>query len=287
MSTLALVWIDSIHVGSSTAKALLRYLSTHNFYKPGFFFKNSTYMKALEISEKTLQRAFDHLEKNNFITIERRFDESGRQIPNGIYLLIPDEFIHSYEKMIDGEGVKFIEENSPVKMTTLGASKCGGPPRQNDDPYNIKRKNNKYNSKRKSKKPVIQEIEIPLWLTKQAWDEFKSHRVHIKKPMTLLSERKMLNKLQKLKDDGQNPIELLDRSIRNNWQDVFPEKPEQTNFKYTKQQLPTADQKYTICTNCKRPELYCECHIKLASRETSHAFLNEIKGKLKGNLINR
>lgn len=152
MSTIALVWIDSIHVGNSTAKSFLRYLATHNFHKPGFFFKNATYMKALEISKKTLERAFEHLEKNNFITIERRFDENGRQIPNGIYLNIPQEFIDNYEKMIQGEGVKNVVDNYPVKMTPLGASKCPPPPRQNDAPYNNNINNNKSNNKREREK---------------------------------------------------------------------------------------------------------------------------------------
>lgn len=155
MSTPALVWIDSIQVGNSTAKSLLRYLATHNFHKPGFFFKNATYMAALEISEKTLQRSFTHLEEKNFITIERRFDENGRQISNGIYLNIPDEFLEKYEKTIL-EGVKNAEQNdapnSPVNMTTLGASTCRGGSRQYDDPYNNNKTNNKINNKRESKK---------------------------------------------------------------------------------------------------------------------------------------
>lgn len=148
MSVPALVWIDSIHVGNTVAKALLRYLATHNFMTRGFYFKNSTYMAALEISEKTLQRAFSHLEQNNFITIERRFNEHGRQISNGIYLNIPQEFIDSYEERIR-EGVKLSDpKNSPVKMTTLGASDCRPPPRQDDVPYNNNKNNNKLNRER-------------------------------------------------------------------------------------------------------------------------------------------
>jgi len=148
MSVPALVWIDSIYVGNTVAKALLRYLATHNFLKPGFFFKNSTYMAALEISEKTLQRSFAHLEKNNFITIERRFDDNGRQLSNGIYLNIPQDFIDSYEERIK-EGVKLsVPLPPPVKVTTLGSSDCRLPPRQSDDPYNNNKNNYKINRER-------------------------------------------------------------------------------------------------------------------------------------------
>jgi hypothetical protein len=165
MSTVALFWIDSIQVGNFFAKALLRYLATHNFHKPGFFFKNSTYMTALEISEKTLQRALTHLENDNLITIEHRFDENGRQISNGIYLNIPDEFLNNYEKMI-GEGVRSDGKNSPPQSTTLGSSSSRPPHRLIDDPYNsnitnIKSNNNigeeitkKRKKKRKPEKPI-------------------------------------------------------------------------------------------------------------------------------------
>lgn len=144
MSIVTMNWVDSIQVGNATAKALLRFLCTHNFLKPGFFFKNSTYMRALEISEKTLQRAFNHLETKGFITIERRFDEDGRQISNGIYLNVPDKFVQEYEsKFGQNDGV-----GGGVIMTTLGASNCRGGGRQADDPYNNNINNNKYNTKR-------------------------------------------------------------------------------------------------------------------------------------------
>lgn len=167
MSHLALLWVDSIQVGSSSLKAFLRFLATHNFPKPGFFFKNETYCYALEISEKTLQRILEQGASANLIKIERRFDDSGRQITNGIYLNIPDEFLNVYESKLMGRDVKLSEEISPDNMTTLGTSSCRPRGSQDDDPIIITNNNKsnsnigdsqKIKSKKKKKKP---EVSIP------------------------------------------------------------------------------------------------------------------------------
>lgn len=145
MSTPQILWVDSIKVGNSTAKALLRFLASHNFQKPGIFFKNESYMNALEISERTLQRAFDHLEKNKFITRNQRFDKNGRQIENVIYLNIPKEFHDDYEKRL----------NNPINVGggrqsdgARGVNLTGGG-RQSDHPLIINN-NNKYNNKKQT-----------------------------------------------------------------------------------------------------------------------------------------
>jgi hypothetical protein len=187
MSVPTLVWIDSIQVGNSTAKALLRYLATHNFHKPGFFFKNSTYAKALEVSERSIQRSFDLLENKKFITVERRFDESGRQISNGIYFNIPDEFLNNYERTIEsgGEGDKpIVTQGEGDSMSPLGVTQCQGGGRHNVTPYNNKRSNNKINNKKSfyenSKKHDFSES-----MDKMANEEkhIEEHRVFKSTPM--------------------------------------------------------------------------------------------------------
>jgi len=98
MSVIATYWVDSIQVGNPHAKALLRFLASHNFHKPGFIFKNSTYVSALEVCERTVIRSLQLLEEKGFILKENTFDKNGRQKTNTIYLNIPQEFIDDYEK---------------------------------------------------------------------------------------------------------------------------------------------------------------------------------------------
>ncbi len=72
------------------------------------------------------------------------------------------------------------------------------------------------------KDPVKEKpIELPAWLPRESWEEFKQNRKDIKKPLTALGERKALKRLQTLKDQGQNPIEVLEMAIIGNWSGLF------------------------------------------------------------------
>jgi hypothetical protein len=64
-------------------------------------------------------------------------------------------------------------------------------------------------------------IDFPSWLKKDAWDEFREHRRNIKKPMSLLAEKKLLSKLEILKNEGQDPYEIINESIINGWSGLF------------------------------------------------------------------
>ena len=63
--------------------------------------------------------------------------------------------------------------------------------------------------------------DIPDWLDKVIWAEFKKHRNRLRKPMTQYAEHLLLNKLDKLRIDGYDPNTLLNESIEMGWQTVF------------------------------------------------------------------
>ncbi len=69
--------------------------------------------------------------------------------------------------------------------------------------------------------------------------EFIKMRDFIKKPMTDFALKKMLNKLAKLSNDPQTQIAILEKSIMNNWQDIY-ELKEETKPTPTKQQTDDA-----------------------------------------------
>jgi hypothetical protein len=62
---------------------------------------------------------------------------------------------------------------------------------------------------------------LPDWLPGTAWEEFKQHRIAIKKRMTPLAETKTLKELSKLRDEGCNPVQVLEQSIQRGWAGVF------------------------------------------------------------------
>lgn len=53
------------------------------------------------------------------------------------------------------------------------------------------------------------------------WNDFREHRKKIRKPMTALAEIKILSELERLRERGQDPAEILNRSIMNGWTGVF------------------------------------------------------------------
>jgi uncharacterized protein YdaU (DUF1376 family) len=72
-------------------------------------------------------------------------------------------------------------------------------------------------------------IELPVWLSETNWKDFVEFRKFIKKPMTEKAKQLMLSKLQKIKDNGHDPILAMNTSIANNWSDIYEPKPNTLN----------------------------------------------------------
>lgn len=75
---------------------------------------------------------------------------------------------------------------------------------------------------------VVATTSIPAWLDADTWAAFCEMRKSIKHPMTPYAEKLMLAKLERFAAQGISAKGLLERSIVNNWRDVFPE---QGNFR--------------------------------------------------------
>jgi hypothetical protein len=63
-------------------------------------------------------------------------------------------------------------------------------------------------------------VALPGWLSAEDWADFVEHRKDIRKPMTDRAERRMLKQLCALHTAGHDVTALIDRAIRNGWQDV-------------------------------------------------------------------
>ena len=78
--------------------------------------------------------------------------------------------------------------------------------------------------------------ELPEWLDKFIWSEFKKHRKILRKPMTPHAEDLILLKCQrtyeeyvKTQDENLHPNFCLNDSIERGWQTIFP-KPSRPNI---------------------------------------------------------
>lgn len=70
----------------------------------------------------------------------------------------------------------------------------------------------------------VQSLTLPDWLTQSDLNSFKAHRVKIKKPMTDHALSLLVKQLIKFKQDGYDPVELLNTAILNGWQMPYPPK---------------------------------------------------------------
>ena len=76
--------------------------------------------------------------------------------------------------------------------------------------------------------------------------EFVKMRKLIKKPMTDYALKKLLNKLARLSSNAETQIEILDKSIRNNWQDIYELKDEEKREVEETKEQPTKRTIYDI-----------------------------------------
>ena len=62
---------------------------------------------------------------------------------------------------------------------------------------------------------------FPEWLDQKLFNDFKSMRLKLKKPVTDRAETMLINKLAALKEKGYEPSKVIEQSILHCWQDFF------------------------------------------------------------------
>ena len=67
-------------------------------------------------------------------------------------------------------------------------------------------------------------IEIPDWIPKNDWNDFLAMRKAMRKPMTVRAVNMMVSKLGQMKSKGFDVADILQKSILNNWSDVYEPK---------------------------------------------------------------
>jgi len=71
---------------------------------------------------------------------------------------------------------------------------------------------------------------FPEWIPTEEFEEYKKMRVRIKKQMTDRAVQLAIKELEKLRAEGYDPKEVLEQSIFNSWQGLFPIKEQQKKF---------------------------------------------------------
>lgn len=66
---------------------------------------------------------------------------------------------------------------------------------------------------------------LPDWLSPEAWAEWSTYRTaKCRKTWTQLAAKKSIQTLSKLRDEGHDPVEVIDQAIASGWTGLFPVK---------------------------------------------------------------
>ncbi len=84
-------------------------------------------------------------------------------------------------------------------------------------------KDRREQKKQATKKRYQIAVELPEWLDVEIWKQWTDYRSERKKPLTLAGAELQLRDLAKFHDDGHEVRKIIERSIANGWQGLFPD----------------------------------------------------------------
>ncbi len=68
------------------------------------------------------------------------------------------------------------------------------------------------------------DVQYPMWLPIEAWQEYLKMRKKIKSPLTEYGEKLAIKRLEVLRESGQDPQAVIEQSILFSWRGLFPVK---------------------------------------------------------------
>lgn len=205
---------------SIEAKAIYAFLTSFSGVGHGVYPSIETIIHYLNISENRFLKYRKELIKNGYITIEKRYKEGKRT--SNLYILNMGISLHLQNECIENECVGF---------------ECIGNEGTNNNNINNNKLNNNNPNINKKKKETDFDLLINEYTSNEELKiniyEFIKMRKGIKAAITTLGLKKMLNELNKIADNDNEKIQILDNSIMNSWKGVFELKGDKKNYGYS------------------------------------------------------
>lgn len=179
---------------------------------------NGYFADLYEVSKVTVSRWIKSLVDKGYISTEIEFKENSKEILHR-YIKIVDTPINKndegyYQK--DNEGI-----NKNVKTPINKNVKENNTYINNTSNNTVNKKERKKEKKQTNYDSIINES-IKDESVKQEIYEFIKMRKLMKKPLTDRALKLLISKLKKLSSIPAEQVQILDNSIMNNWQGIFP-----------------------------------------------------------------
>ena len=125
------------------------------------------------------------------------------------------------QDLLDSLQDAYKNRNNPIiEISQIRLSYQLNPVSYQDNPITSPDKPQRKGKERKGKE--IGEIKFPEWLPKDTWEAFIEMRKSMKAAPTEKAILLLIQKLGKLKTEGNDPKLVLEESIANNWKGLFP-----------------------------------------------------------------
>jgi hypothetical protein len=140
-----------------------------------------------------------------------------------------------YTPTIPDKALKEIQHPNTEGTETVSAPQAKGTePRSNEVLKEVQSSTSIEHSNTPPNPPKGKRALVPGWLDRRVWSEFKKMRQTMKAPITHFAEGLLLTKLNRFREAGHDPNEILNTSIENSWRGVFEPKRPATTY-----QIPT------------------------------------------------
>jgi hypothetical protein len=220
---------------SIEAKAIYAYLTAFAGDKKTCYPSRDLMCEELGISINRFTKHLKTLKESGYIKVERI--KSGNLKAKNIYEIIMDE----RDRCINFRDIENkYHENKDIENEYLENEYTNNNSLNNNSLNNNSVNNNSINKKEKKKKKTDLDVLINEYTSNSFLQEtiidFMKMRKSIKKPVTERALKGILNKLDKLATTDDIKIKILENSIENCWQGVFPLKDNFGNYNSNKYQ---------------------------------------------------
>jgi hypothetical protein len=185
--------------------------------KNGYCYASNKYFADLyKVSVTTISTLISNLIDRGYIKREIVYKEGSKEILHRYLKIIKDPYLKNFKDPYLKNFKEGIKENLKDNNTSIN---------------NIKQNNTRVNIKKVSKKEEsfddIIDNSVENEDVKKELYEFIKMRKLIKRPLTNRALEMIINKLNTLSKDEKEQIKILDQSIINNWQNIYPIKEDE------------------------------------------------------------